>query len=468
MFKYRGIIEGFYGQPWSHQERLKLLNWMGRMGYTHYLYAPKADTYHRSDWRSPYPTQEMERFIELIESAARAGVVFGMAISPGLSMVYSSKEDREILYEKLVSFVHRGVGLIGVFFDDIPLEMHHQEDCQAYSSLAQAQVDLVNDMYARLSKEKNSIEIIFCPTVYCGQGTEDYLQELGSGLDKEVGIFWTGPEVCSFKIEGSDLDQVISAVERKPILWDNYPVNDAMMTPELHIGPYINRSADLRDKIGGVFVNPMNQLTASLITLHAIRDYLEDPDTYDSMYSWREGITEVVGEDLTEEFCHFAYYNLLSPIHSIEMNPYARIWKKGFKVLEVEAKEMQRITDALTRGLKDKELGREIWPWLEELEFMSRLAAQAVEVEKGLKELFHLSQTNMTFALCKTFYKLQQNLNRLRRLLQKVPQLQTAVTGDLVYDYGLQTNRSVEGLLKIYIDQHGIVLKLIRRILTRF
>src|SRR2546428_9329840 len=38
-----GVIEGFYGQPWSQPERLELFDWMAAWGLNCYLYAPKDD-----------------------------------------------------------------------------------------------------------------------------------------------------------------------------------------------------------------------------------------------------------------------------------------------------------------------------------------------------------------------------------------------------------------------------------------
>ncbi len=46
-FQTRGVIEGFYGPPWSHQDRLDVLRFMGREGLNTYIYAPKDDPYHR-------------------------------------------------------------------------------------------------------------------------------------------------------------------------------------------------------------------------------------------------------------------------------------------------------------------------------------------------------------------------------------------------------------------------------------
>ncbi len=60
-FKMRGVIEGFYGEPWSHQNRIDLINFCGRNKMNTYWYAPKDDPYHREKWREDYPEEEIEK-----------------------------------------------------------------------------------------------------------------------------------------------------------------------------------------------------------------------------------------------------------------------------------------------------------------------------------------------------------------------------------------------------------------------
>ena len=52
--KFRGIVEGFYGQ-YSHKERMDLLEFMGPLKMNTYIYGAKFDEYHRSKWGEPYP-----------------------------------------------------------------------------------------------------------------------------------------------------------------------------------------------------------------------------------------------------------------------------------------------------------------------------------------------------------------------------------------------------------------------------
>lgn len=72
--RIRGVVEGFYGEPWSHAERLDLIGFCGGQGLDTWVHAPKDDPYHRGLWREPYPDEELERLGELVGAAELHGV----------------------------------------------------------------------------------------------------------------------------------------------------------------------------------------------------------------------------------------------------------------------------------------------------------------------------------------------------------------------------------------------------------
>ena len=72
---FRGAVEGFYGTPWSHENRLSLIRFFGKHKLNTYIYGPKDDPFHSSpNWRKPYPPDEAARIHELA-SASRANKV---------------------------------------------------------------------------------------------------------------------------------------------------------------------------------------------------------------------------------------------------------------------------------------------------------------------------------------------------------------------------------------------------------
>ena len=48
---FAGIVEGFYGRPWTPAQRHRLFGWMRAWGLSTYFYTPKDDLKHRTRWR---------------------------------------------------------------------------------------------------------------------------------------------------------------------------------------------------------------------------------------------------------------------------------------------------------------------------------------------------------------------------------------------------------------------------------
>jgi len=46
-FRRRGIVEGFFGPPWSIEQRCAMFEFGAKHAMNTYLYAPKDDPYHR-------------------------------------------------------------------------------------------------------------------------------------------------------------------------------------------------------------------------------------------------------------------------------------------------------------------------------------------------------------------------------------------------------------------------------------
>lgn len=107
--RYRGVVEGFYGTPWSHNARLRQLQFYGENKMNTYIYGPKDDPYHSSpNWRLPYPEKEAKQLQELVKVAQENEVDFVWAIHPGQDIKWN-KEDRELLLAKFEKMYHLGV-----------------------------------------------------------------------------------------------------------------------------------------------------------------------------------------------------------------------------------------------------------------------------------------------------------------------------------------------------------------------
>ena len=305
-FALRGVIEGFYGTPWTEHQRLDMVESIGRWGMNSFIYSPKDDYLLREGWAEPFDDAALAKLRRLLECCDASGVTLAVAVSPGLSMKYSDPDHREALEAKLVSLVDAGVPSLGLFFDDIPGQLQWPEDLENYLSLAEAHASVVHEMWSSVT-ERGATHFMVCPTIYWGSPQDRYLTELCQAIDETVDVFWTGRSICSATLDVCDATAFAEATGRPPLYWDNFPVNDVAMKHELHIGPYERREPELASFSRGIVVNAMEYAESSKIPLFTIAEFLQDPFSYYSEASWHRALAEVAGnEDDQEALTAFA------------------------------------------------------------------------------------------------------------------------------------------------------------------
>lgn len=293
----RGIVEGFYGTPWNHADRLSILRFESQHAMNVYYYAPKDDPYHRKLWREPYPPAPAAKLRELVHTSRANFVDFCFAISPGLSMTYSSEADFSTLVNKLESVGKLGVSCYALFLDDVPQALQNPADQAQFKTLAQAHAFVINKLYKVLKSQSARNRLTVTPTVYTGAwGSRDYIQELGASVDPGVALVWTGPDVASPAITLAQARAWGAYLLRPPLVWDNFPVNDGRRW-RLHLGPLRGRDAELPGAIAGLFSNPMNQARASLLPLETVADYLWNARGYDPEQSHTHALIRQYGQD---------------------------------------------------------------------------------------------------------------------------------------------------------------------------
>jgi hyaluronoglucosaminidase len=271
--RVRGLIEGFYGPPWTHEQRLDLIRFCGDEGLNTWVHAPKDDAYHRARWREPYPEEELARFAELAAAAARAGVDFTYAIAPGLDIDYADEGELATILAKLEPLRAAGITSFHLLWDDI--ETRAPVEQAAFSN--------------RLAHELG--RLVVCPVGYGGTGDSEYRRAFGPALDDEIVVYWTGPEVVSFAIAREELDAAAHRFAgHELLLWDNYPVND--FAPDtLFLGPLRGRDPRLVDgRCSGIVANGMLQAIPSKLALATVADWAREPAAYDSLASFERAL----------------------------------------------------------------------------------------------------------------------------------------------------------------------------------
>ncbi len=298
-FPERGIVEGFYGTPWSSQDRLDLLRFEGQRGMNVYYYAPKDDPYHRKLWREPYPPEQMSALKGVVDAAHANFVDFCFAISPGLSMTYSDDEEFAKLTTKLESVGKLGVSCFALFLDDVPPELQDPQDQARFQSVAAAHVYVVNKLYRYLLSQSPENRLTVAPTTYTNDwGSRDYIREMGAGVDPHVKLVWTGTKVVPPQITAAQAREWGKLLQRNPLLWDNFPVNDGIPW-RLNLGPLRGRDPDLASTVSGFVSNPMNQAHASMIPLQTVADYLWNARAYSPETALKRAIVDQYGPGAT-------------------------------------------------------------------------------------------------------------------------------------------------------------------------
>jgi hyaluronoglucosaminidase len=381
----RGVIEGFYGPPWSHPDRLAVIEFLAERGMNAYVYAPKSDPKHRDRWRDAYDAAEIAAFRTLAEHTTRQGTRFGFALSPGLDIDYRSDRDRDVLLEKLAPLLDAGVQWVVLALDDITNR----------PGLAVEQAELTAWLLDALCSRRPDPHLTLVPTEYIGTRPTSYLADLAAELPSAVDIMWTGPTVCSPVIRAADARAWASALGgRRPLLWDNYPVNDGTMEGALHLGPYRGREPELTDELDGVLCNPMLQPHASEVALATAADFLCAPEKYEPAASWSRAIA-AVGKSRAPALRSLAAAcadgPVLPPKH-LEANVLVTAlvdatggpaWPEAVRAVR-DHFEAARDAGRAWADAGDEPLAAELEPWL---------AAAAVEAEAGLAALRLIQHT---------------------------------------------------------------------------
>jgi protein O-GlcNAcase/histone acetyltransferase len=291
-----GVIEGFYGQPWSQPERFELFDWMAGWGLNTYLYAPKDDLKHRAMWREPYSAAEGETLRELIQACQQRRLRFVYALSPGLDIRYGQEADLDLLKQRLEQMLTLGCQHFALLFDDIPDRLD-PENIKRWGSLAAAQCHVANALFTWTRRRCGDGRFLFCPTAYCGRmaarglGGEGYLATVGRDLLPELDVLWTGPEIVSRAITVSEVQAVSPLLRRKPLIWDNLHAND-YDGRRFYCGPYAGRPPELRNHVSGLLSNPNNEFPLNYVPLRTLAEFVRCEERWDARQAYLSAMQE--------------------------------------------------------------------------------------------------------------------------------------------------------------------------------
>ena len=387
----RGLVEGYYGNPYSEANRMSLFEMFGRMKMNVYIYGPKDDAYHKNRWRENYPEELGNKIKEYVDAAKANKVDFVWAIHPGNDIQWNDT-DRANVVNKLKSMYELGVRTFAVFFDDVWGGEGTRGDKQA---------ELMNYITDELAKAYDDVKpCIICPTQYNrGWSSGDYLTTLGSTMNKDVRIMWTGNSVVDM-INKSDMQWINSQISRKAYIWLNYPVTDYCIN-HLLMGPTYGNDLDIADMLSGFTANPMEYAEASKLSLFSIADYNWNMPAYDADASWEAAIEYLMPRN-KEAFRFFCENNVdlgvnthglrrtnESPEFVEAKNEYDAKIAEGDKQAAFAAvgEQFSKLTTAANTLLATDEapaLIAEITPWLESMRYLGMKGTCVVEMQNAL------------------------------------------------------------------------------------
>lgn len=303
----RGIVEGYYGIPWSYEDREYLLKFGAKYKNNVFVFAPKDDPYHRDNWDELYPEDELEKISRLAKLGNKLKNSFVWTIAPFHKnpIELSNYEEKiSLLLDKFNQLYQAGVRQFGVLGDDVG------------TLSPDVPVRVMQDLSRWKDSKKDVKDFLYCPASYVLTWAWDSreLNEYTKGFPNDVHLFFTGRNTCTeilkedveeFKNRESEFVDGIKLLRKNPLFWLNWPVNDIDRdVRKLYMGPGEMLKKDV-DNIVGVVTNPMQESKASLIGIFAISDYSWNQKDFDYEKSWKDSlkIIEPVAHDFLEKIC---------------------------------------------------------------------------------------------------------------------------------------------------------------------
>src|SRR5699024_4544152 len=395
--KWRGFIEGFYGFPWSHESRKSLMEYGGKIKMNAYIYGPKDEKYHNSQWRKLYPEDELEKIEELAQTGHETKTEFIWAIHPGFNMIDWDNYDEEIdtLLAKLDQVYGAGVRQFALFMDDI-------STAQALEN-KEKHVKLITDI-ANWVEEKGDIKpLVYTPPFYnqawTGEQGKPYLEALRN-VPENVEFMWTGNGVVG-TVNEEDMQWVKDITGRDPFVWLNWPVND-YVNSRLMLGKGEVLKPGTHN-IAGVVSNPMRWAELSKIALFAVADYTWNVDDFDDKQSWLDSFKYVAPNAASELKTIAHHLSDPSPsTHGLEVGESENIKEELNVFLDKFANdepvdkagqqlisEFDQILDAISNFREkstNEKMVKEIDPWLNSLNHVVKADKEAVKSVLALKQ----------------------------------------------------------------------------------
>ncbi|KAJ5110318.1 hypothetical protein N7532_002963 [Penicillium argentinense] len=394
----RGTIEVFYGVPWSTKDRLDQFDFYAATKQNIYTYSPKDDPFLRAQWRDPYPPDKLAVLKQLAERAIEDHVAFTYALSPGLSVCYSSDQDEQVLINKFQSLWNIGVRGFAIPLDDISYTRWNCPEDEARwgtggDAAGRAQAYFLNRVQKDFIDTHAGITPLqMVPTEYKNMSDSPYRTALREELDPRVIVFWAGPQTVTPNITTADAQQAKAVFGHDILIGDNYPVND-YVSNRLLLGPYAGREPGVTGQIYGLTVNPMVQSQPSKIAQFGSASFLWNSQAYNSNSTWLAGLKYLGGPvwRALKVFAENNYSSVLTGQESLVLAPLIeRYWGsynnsgrdlgRDAHALSDYFDQMASTPDQLKNGMNNTAFVTQSQAWLDKLGLYGQAGNTAMKV----------------------------------------------------------------------------------------
>ena len=340
----RGVIEGYYGVPYSMEVTEDLFRFMARYKLNTYMYGAKSDPYHSRYWDQTYPTKINDRerrfglmtqdmMKQLAQVAHQCKVNFIWSIHPGQS--FTDPVSTDVLDRIMSKFEHMyelGVRQFGVFVDDVGVPSDDNilrqgaDRLTALQHLLEARWNTPGAAPADTVKPLQYVPQLYAYSWVKPEQAERFWSSL-TPVPERVNIYTTGEKVWSVP-NTRDVKLLEDYLGHEVAWWWNYPCNDVDVTKifiadtytnfsdEKHIDSQSRLESDL--PLRTLIINPMQQGELSQIPLFSVADYSWNMETFDNMASWRASLPAVVGNERADALealvPYLRYFDAQSPL----------------------------------------------------------------------------------------------------------------------------------------------------------
>ena len=409
--KDRGVIEGYYGMPYSVEVTKDLLHFMMRYKMNSYMYGAKSDAYHSQYWDKPYPatlTEEQksmgcftaDNMREICKVSAATKVNFIWAIHPGKAFTGKDDNVTDRIMGKFELMHGLGVRQFAVFVDDVGVPT----DAPTLALNAKRLTDLQNAMdkkwnYKGATPADTLKPLHFVPQLYAygweKPETRVNFYKALSNTPHKTQVYITGKQVWTVP-NNHDLD-VVETDFGRGVAWWNYPCNDnadawtfpADMYSNFVDMPEIDGNSMLPKSLehcASLLSNPMQQGEIAKIPLFSIADFAWNNSGFNSVESWKAALPAVIGrKDYAKVLQNIIPYLRVNDPE--ELGAMIDAYKNGGDAAQLKSviQNVERNCAALG-GLKFSSIKAQslfyadIRPWLLKLEATANVANELIDI----------------------------------------------------------------------------------------